>query len=81
MLFRTLNSKTPSGKLFLTFSGCNIEKVSSIKLLDVIASECFLWKEHIILIYKKLEQFFGVILRIKPNLNKKHYGHSVILSL
>ena len=48
------NSKTPPINLFLTFRGCNIEKVSSIKLLGVIVNEHLSWKEHIMLIYKKL---------------------------
>ena len=71
ILFRTPNSKTPPINLFLTFRGCNIEKVSSIKLLGVIVNEHLSWKEHIMLIYKKLRQIFCIIVKIKPNLNEK----------
>ena len=71
ILFRTPNSKTPPINLFLTFKGCNIEKVSSIKLLGVIVNEHLSWKEHIMLIYKKLRQIFCIIVKIKPNLNEK----------
>ena len=36
MLFKTPNSKTLPVNHFLTFRGCNIEKVPSIKLLGVL---------------------------------------------
>ena len=47
LLFRTPNSKTRPINLFSTFRGCNIEKVSSLKLLGVIVNEHLSWKEHI----------------------------------
>ena len=71
ILFRMPNSKTPPINLFLTFRGCNIEKVSSIKLLGIIVNENLSWKEHIMLIYKRLRQIFCIIIKIKPNLNEK----------
>ena len=71
ILFRTPNSNTRPINLFLTFRGCNIEKVSSIKLLGVIVNEHLSWKEHIMLIYKRLRQIFCIIVKIKPNLNEK----------
>ena len=71
MLFRTPNSKTPPVNFFLTFGGCNIEKVSSIKLLGVIVNKHLSWKEYMMLIYIKLRQIFCIIVKIKPNLNEK----------
>ena len=65
------------------FRGCNIEKASSIKLLGVIVNEHLSWKEHIMLIYKKLRQIFCVIVKIKPNLNEKTLlmlYHSLLMS-
>ena len=71
MLFRTFNFKTPPDDLFLIYGGCNIENMSSIKLLGAIVSEHLSWKEHIMLMYNKLRQIFCVTLRIRPNLNEK----------
>ena len=83
MLFKTPNSKTLPVNLLLIFRGCNIEKVSSIKLLGVIVNEHLFWKEHIMLMYKTLRQIFCIIVKIKPNRNEKTllmFYHSLFMS-
>ena len=65
MLFKTPNSKTLPVNLFLIFRGCNIEKVSSIKLLGVSVNEHLSWKEHIMLMYKTLRQIFLQLCKVK----------------
>ena len=69
ILFKTLNSKTPTS-LSLMIRNTSIEKVSSFKLLGIILDEHLSWKNHAILLKKKLHTILIPVLKIKPCFSK-----------
>ena len=61
----------------------SIEKVSSFKLLGTILDEHLLWKNHVILLKKKLHAILVGVMKIRPCLSKRALliiYHSLIMS-
>ena len=69
ILFKTLNSKA-STLLSLMIRNTSIKKVSSFKLLGTILDEHLSWKNHVILLKKKLHAIFVAVMEIRPCLSK-----------
>ena len=81
ILFKALNLKS-SASLSLMIRNTSIEKVSSFKLLGTILDEHLSWKNHVILLKKKLHAILVAVMKIRPCLSKNALltYHSLIMS-
>ena len=82
IFFKALNLKT-SISLSLMIRNTSIEKVSSFKLSGTILDEHLSWKNHVILLKKKLHAILVAVMEIRSYLSKNALlitYHSLIMS-
>ena len=83
MIFSTSSANRTQKKSLLTIREKPIDRVSSIKLLEVIFNEHLTWKDHVEMLLSKLKSSLYCVIRVKPYLNKESLltlFHSLILS-
>ena len=81
--FRIVNSKPPPCAINLVIRNKPAKRVSSIRVLATVINENLSWKDHMLSLKNKLRATLGVVIRVKPFLNKKVLlviYHSLMLS-
>ena len=83
ILFSSRTTKALSKELFLSIRKNEIERVTSIRLLDVIFNQRLTWKDHMAMLISKLKSSLYAVMKIKPFLTQEALHtllHSLILS-
>ena len=83
ILFSFRTTKALSKESVLTIRKNQIERVTSVRLLDVIFNERLTWKDHMAMLISKLKSSLYAVIRVKPFLTQEALltlFHSLILS-